>query len=150
MPAGAGQTALAFNKQIIIGEIGSLIVANAAALAASRFSSHPAVISGSAVAGTLVGGTLAWIPTRISDQLAARKFSWRRMAGDIGYFTPAALTLGFLVYEPSLYFTAHFLLGRGGAVEGAVVPAQLIAFALFLGGMNLYREFLRRTGKRTL
>ncbi len=150
MPAGVGQAALAFNKQIVIGEIGSLVVANAAALAASRFTADAASISGFAVAGTLVGGTLAWIPARISDQMAARRFSWRQMAGDIGYFTPAALVLGLLVYEPALYFTARFLLGRGGAVERAVLPAQVLAFALFLAAMNLYREALRRSGKRIL
>jgi hypothetical protein len=150
MAAEVKSSGLAFNKQIILGEIGALVVANLMALAASRFTASAAVVSASAVAGTLIGGTLVWIPTRVSDQIAARRFSWKGMACDIGCFTPAALALGFLVYEPCLYFTAHFLLVRGGRVEEAIVPAQLISFGLFLAGMNLYRTVLRKTGGRSL
>jgi hypothetical protein len=138
------QSTLDFNKEILIGECGALLAANPAAYAVSRFTKNASLISWSAVAGTLVGGALFWLLARIYDKVRQRSFDARILASDIGYFTPAAVLLGFLVYDPSIYFTSHHLLKEGDRVVDSVLVGQLAAFTLFLLCMNVYRLLLLR------
>ena len=68
----------------------------------------------------------------------------------MSYFTPGALVLGFLVYDPAIFFASHHLLVGGGGVGHSVILAQLFAFTLFLAGMNGYRALLLRVGGKRL
>jgi hypothetical protein len=142
-------TALKFNQEIIFGEIGSLGMAYVAAFTAKAFQADKYVISTAMVAGTLLGGTLLWLALRIHHRQEEQRFSVGGLASDISYFTPAALTFGFGVYDPALFFVSHHLLVEGVSVAHTVIMAQIVAFTLFLGCMNLYRAVLLKTkGKR--
>jgi hypothetical protein len=138
------KSTLEFNREILFGECGALLAANPTAQLVSRFTSSPALISGSAVAGTLAGGALFWLGARIYDKTRRESFDRRAIARDIGYFTPAALVLGFVVYDPSIYFVSHHLLGKGDRVLLSVLVGQVVAFSLFLACMNVYRALLLR------
>jgi hypothetical protein len=144
------QSTYHFNREILIGECGALVVAAVTAPVASHYTRNPAVISSSAVAGTLVGGGLSWLAARIYDQVQARTFAARTLAGDLGYFTPAAILFGLGVYDPAIYLIAHALLERGVGVTAAVAAGQVVAFGLFLLCLNLYRLALLRLRGRSL
>jgi hypothetical protein len=133
-----------FNREIILGECGALLAANPTATVVSHFTSNASAISGSAVAGTLLGGALFWLGARVYDNARQKGFDSKALASDIGYFTPAAVALGFLVYDPSIYFTSHHLLKEGDRVVPSVLVGQIVAFSLFLLSMNLYRLLLFR------
>ena len=134
-----------FNREIIFGEFGSLLAAYAAAFTAAHFTRRATIISASVVAGTLIGGTLFWLAARISNQRVHSKWSATVLASDIGFFTPAAIALGFLVYDPAIFFASRSLLIRHSPVAVAVIVAQVIAFSLFLASMNAYRLILAKT-----
>jgi hypothetical protein len=105
----------------------------------SRFTQNAAVISSAAVAGTLIGGGLGWLATRIYDQVRDKTYSVKAMASDVAYFTPAAIILGLCIYDPAIYLVSHHLLVMGTGVRVSVVVGQLVAFVLFLLSLNIYR-----------
>jgi hypothetical protein len=144
------KSTIAFNRELIFGEVGALILVNPVASVTARFTRDAGVISGSAVAGTLAGGALFWLAARIYDTTRDRAFDAKRLAGDIGYFTPAALVFGFGVYDPAIYLISRRLLVDGDRVTPAVFVAQAAAFLLFLACMNLYRLVLLRVKGRQL
>jgi hypothetical protein len=144
------QSTLNFNREILLGECGALIMASPTSLAVSHFTRDPSIISSSAVAGTLVGGALFWLLARIYDKVREKSFNAKAMASDIGYFAPAAVILGFLVYDPSIYFTSRHLLKMGDKVGDSVLAGQLVAFVLFLLFMNVYRLLLLRVRGKSL
>jgi hypothetical protein len=144
------QSTLDFNREILFGECGALLAANPTATVVSHFTRNASVISSSAVAGTLVGGALFWLAARIYDKVKRKRFDAKTLASDIGYFTPAAIILGFLVYDPSIYFTSHHLLREGDRVEYSVIVGQVVAFTLFLGCMNFYRLLLLKVRGKSL
>jgi hypothetical protein len=148
MPATA--STLDFNRELIFGEVGALLCANPVASLVARFTPSPGVISGAAVAGTLAGGGLFWLGARVYDQCRDRTLDRRALAADIAYFTPAALVLGFAVYDPAIYLTSRHLLRAGDRVFPSVLLAQAVAFVLFLGCMNVYRLLLLRVVGRRL
>ena len=139
-----------FNKEIIFGEIGSLLGAYVAALATARLTHRSAVISAMLIPGTLLGGTVFWLVARIAHQHARSNWSLRVLARDVSYFTPAAALLGLLIYDPAIFLSSHFLLERGAGVVLSVAGGQLTAFSLFLASMNVYRLMLAGSGKRYL
>ena len=139
-----------FNRQILLGEIGALLLANVTAPTVSHFTRRAAVISASAVAATLIGGTLGWLTARIRDHVKEKSFTARSMAADISYFTPAALFFGFFVYDPAIYLVSHHLLTHGAGVWVSVIAGQIMAFSLFLLSLNLYRFSLIRFRGRAL
>jgi hypothetical protein len=144
------KTTLDFNREILFGECGALLAANPAAEVASHFSGNPTIISTAAVAGTLVGGALFWLVARIYDKVRQKTFDTRSIASDIGYLTPAAVILGFVVYDPAIYLTSHHLLTSGERVLASVLLGQLVAFSLFLACMNVYRILLIRISGKVL
>jgi hypothetical protein len=144
------KTTLDFNREILFGECGALLAANPAAEVASHFTGNPTVISSAAVGGTLVGGALFWLSARVYDKVRQKSFNTRSIASDIGYFTPAAIILGFVVYDPAIYFISHHLLTSGDRVLSSVLLGQLVAFSLFLACMNVYRILLIRISGKVL
>jgi len=141
---------LDFNKELICGECGALVVANGAAWLVARFTPNPSWISGTAVVGTLAGGSLFWMAARVYDRTRGRSYPRREIASDLGYFTPAAIGLGLTVYDPSLYATSRYLLRQDTGVLWAVTAGQGVAFSLFAAAMNVYRVVLRRCGGKRL
>jgi hypothetical protein len=138
------QSTLNFNKELLVGECGALLLANVTVPTLSHFTPNATVLSSAAVAATLAGGSLSWIAVRIYDQLRAKTFTRKSLAGDLGYFTPAAILFGFGVYDPVIYLLSHFLLLHEIGPWAAVMIAQLLAFLLFLVSLNAYRLSLFR------
>jgi len=139
-----------FNREILIGELGAVFVVNLVAAAAAHYTRNAAVVASSTIVGSKLGGTLFWLSARIYDQVTGRQFRAKTLASDIGYFTPAAIVLGLLLYDPSIYLTAHALLRQGVPVAAAVTAGQVVAFGLFLLGMNLYRLALYQVRGKSL
>jgi hypothetical protein len=138
------QSTLTFNREILLGECGALVLANVTAPVLSRFTRNATVISSAAVAATLIGGALCWLAARVYDQTREEKFRAGKLARDITYFTPAAIVLGFCVYDPAIYLVSHHLMVHGSNPWYSVVIGQVTAFLLFLGSLNLYRLALLR------
>jgi hypothetical protein len=137
-----------FNREMIFGELGAFVGANLAAVLVSHFTRDAAAVSFSAIPGTVIGGSAFWLSARIYDQVTGGRFKPRGLAGDIACFTPAAFVLSVLAYDPAIYLISHELLRRGNPVSASILAGQLVAFALFLLGMNAYRAMLfRATGK---
>ena len=141
---------LDFNKQIVVGEIGSLIGAPLAGTLCSLFTQNPNTISGFTVAGSLIGASLFWLITRILDEKRKKQFSTKKLFGDIAFYTPAAVTLVFLVYQPTLFFLTKTFLNSKMFVTLAVILSQIIAFMLFLVLINIYRIVIKKYFKREL
>lgn len=135
-------TAFNFNKEIIFGEFGALLVANVLATIISRVTVNSSIISASAVVGTLIGGALFWLAMRIYHRHKANILHRKEIQSDIHYFTPAAILGGLFIYDPALYFISNYLLNSEHAVTLSVITGQVIAFLLFLGFMNIYRIIL--------
>lgn len=141
---------LNFNKEIIFGEIGAIIGGILLSFLVSRFNQTPNIISGAAVIGSIIGAAIFWITSRIKDQKAIREYNLRSLSEDIGFFTPAAFLLTLCIYYPVLFFLSKRLLIKNFIVLASVIPAQIIAFLLFLIAINLYRLILIKTIKKEL
>ncbi len=139
-----------FNKEILFGEIGAWFSAPLLAYIVSKFVSSPAAISISAVIGSVIGGAIFWVSTRIYHHKKKSKFKPTKLANDILYFTPIAALLGWTIYNPTVYSLSHYFLNRGDKVIFSVVLSQLIAFIIFLIGINSYRFWLHRISKKRL
>jgi hypothetical protein len=143
-------TAWDFNQEIIFGEMGALLGAYAAGLTSARLSHSSTLISAMLIPGTLAGGTIFWLTARIKHQRRRRNWSLAGLAQDIGYFTPAATLLGFVVYDPLIFLTSRFLLVHRSGIVLSVAGGELVAFSFFLLSMNAYRLLLAKTGRRHL
>ena len=139
-----------FNKEILFGECGAFLGGYAGAFLTAAFTRRPEFISGALVPGTLIGANLFWLAARIHHNRGNQGWSALHLAQDIAYFTPVASALGFLVYEPTIFFASRALLRRGAGIGGSVILAQIAAFALFLGCMNVYRAILLKTARKRL
>jgi hypothetical protein len=144
------QSTFNFNRELLLGEICALVMANVVAPTAAHFSRDARVISTGAVVGTLIGGGLGWLVARIHDQRRAKTYSARAIASDVAYFTPAAIAFGLGVYDPAIYLISHWFLVRGDGVIISVVVGQIVAFGLFAVGLNLYRFALLKLWGKSL
>jgi hypothetical protein len=144
------QSTYHFNREILLGECGALVLANGSAPVVDHFTRNPAAISSAAVAATLIGGGLGWLAARVYDKVKEKTFTAKAIASDIGYFTPAAIILGLAVYDPALYLASHDLLTHGVGDAISVLLGQLAAFSLFLASLNIYRLLLLRFRGKTL
>jgi hypothetical protein len=128
-----------FNKQLLFGEIGALMGTPLFPLITSHVTDDPTIISFSAVAGGLVAGSVFWLVVKVYDERKRGLLSVRYLAGQMAWFSPAAFILGLMVYQPTLFLVSRHLIKSGAWVVLAVVASQILAFALFLVAMNLYR-----------
>jgi hypothetical protein len=144
------KSTIVFNRELLFGECGALMMASPAASIVSHYTTSTRAISFAAVAGTLAGGALFWLAARIYDSTRNRHLDTKVLASDIGYFTPAAIILGFLIYDPSIYLASHHLLVGGDSVMPSVLIGQGIAFLLFVLCMNIYRILLMRICGKSL
>jgi hypothetical protein len=131
-----------FNKQIAIGEIGSLVGAPITGAFVSLLTKKASFISGSAVAGSLFFASLFWLITRMMDEKKKKQLSAKKMIADIAWYTPVAAVVGIFIYQPILYFLSKRLLESHMLVIFAIILAQLTAFLVFLVLINSYRFML--------
>jgi hypothetical protein len=141
---------LDFNKQIILGEIGAAIGAPIGSFIGYLLTSNPSIISGFAVAGSILGGIIFWVTTRILDEKRKKRYSVKNLASDIAYYTPAALLLVIIEYQPILYFLSRKLIQTSIHPVLSTIIAQLSAFAIFLVLINIYRLVLQKYFNKNL
>jgi hypothetical protein len=137
-----------YNKQLVFGEIGALVGMPLFPFITSRLTQDPAIISFSAVVGALVAGSVFWLIVKVYDEKRRGAHSWWHLADQVAWFSPAAFLLSVLVYQPTLFFAARSLIIGGTFVVLAALASQLLAFAIYLVAMNVYRLALHRiTGR---
>lgn len=138
-----------FNKQLLFGEIGALIGIPLFPFIASFVTDEASVLSLLAVVGGLVTGSAFWLVAKIGDEWKQGRRSALRLAGQIAWFSPAAFCIGLMVYQPTLFLVARWLIRSGVTVVFAALASQALAFGLFLAAMNIYRlAVLRFAGER--
>jgi hypothetical protein len=135
---------IAFNKQILMLEIGALIGTPLAPWITAHFTADPTRISLSAVLGGMATGSVFWLIAKLGDEHQTGTNPVRNVAEHIAFFSPAAFVSGLIFYQPPLFFIARHLIANGCRVYLAAFVAQCAAFSLFLLAINSYRVALRR------
>ena len=133
-----------YNKQLLIGEIGALVGTPLFPFLGSYLTDDPGILSFLAVVGGLVAGSAFWLVVKIHDEKKQGSHSLGRLVGQIAWFSPAAFVIGLMVYQPTLFLVARWMIRSGAVVVVAVLASQALAFALFLAAMNLYRLVVQR------
>ncbi|VVB83954.1 Uncharacterised protein [uncultured archaeon] len=139
-----------FNKELLFGELGSLIGIQLVVFLSWLFHFNRSIIPHLVVAGALVSGTLCWLLARIYDKSRKEKYSGKSFFNDMKYFVPASVFLTYAFYYPSLYFISKYFIAHYRFLESAAVFSEIIAFSLFMLGINLYRYILIKKFKKTL
>ena len=133
-----------FNKEILFGELGSILGSPLISYLASQFTSNIKIISFFAVIGAIIGASVFWLSMRVIDKKKQYEKSIANLGKDILYFTPAAFLLTLLIYYPTLYFLSYNFLNSQNKILLSVIFAQLLAFTFFLIMINIYRYFLAK------
>lgn len=139
-----------FNKEILIGEIGALAGTQGFGHFASKIFSSSAVISAFVVLGAIIGASLFWFLARLYHRKIQRKETNKTVAKEISYFAPASAFLAIFVYYPTLFFVTKYFLKHHDAVSHSAIISQVIAFVMFLIGINVYRYILIKLKKIVL
>ena len=139
-----------FNLQIIYGEIGSFFGIQISSLIGKIFTSNSDLLSWIFILGSIIGGSSAFLITRINYEKKQNKFSYKKLIKDISYYTPVASIIGLFVYYPILKLTSLFLLNKGFFISVSALLSQVVAFLFSLLALNIYRELLRRKIGREL
>jgi hypothetical protein len=140
---------LNFNKEILFGEIGALIGIQLINLVPNAYL-PPKLIPFLAVLGAIFGGSLFWLWARVYYKSKEGEYSKMKFFRDIEYFAPASTFFTFAFYYPSLFFATKYFLAHHRQIEFSIIASQIIAFALFLAGINIYRYILKKVFKKNL
>ena len=101
---------LNFNKEILLGEVGSLIGIQIVRFISIHFFFYPRLIPHLSVLGGMIGGSLSWLLARVYYKSKEGEYSEKKFFKDIEYFTPASTFFTVIFYYPVLFFaTKHFL-----------------------------------------
>jgi len=139
-----------FNKEILFGELGTLIGIQFVNLFSSFFYFPVKLIPHLVVLGAIVGGSLFWLLARIYDRSRKEKYSEKKFLYDVKYFTPASAFFTFAFYYPTLFFATRYFLAHHRQLEFSTIISQIIAFGLFLIGINFYRYVLIKVFKKEI
>jgi hypothetical protein len=139
-----------FNKEIIFGELGSLIGIQMASLLSIHFPRYPNLIPHFIVLGSMVMGSLFWILARIYYKSKQEKYSKNKFIFDMKYFTPASAVFTLLFYYPTLFFATKYLIEHHKAIEFSAILSQILAFLIFLLAINIYRYALLKIFNKKL
>jgi hypothetical protein len=142
--------AIDFNKEILFGELGAVVGTQSFGYAASKLTPSVNVISYSVVIGAIIVASLFWFLMRIYDRKIRRSYSDKKIIEDIAYFTPASAALTILFYYPTLFLITKHLLENSTKVYYSAILAQIIAFSIFIVGINIYRKILIKYYGKTL
>lgn len=131
-----------FNKEILFGEIGALVGVQLFSYIFLRLDYSINLLSYIVVIGAIIGASLFWLIMRIYDKTRKDKYPEKNIINDISYYAPAAFILTSLFYYPTLFFATKYFLEHNRMVEYSAIISQIIAFVLFLIGINIYRYIL--------
>jgi hypothetical protein len=138
-----------FNKEILFGELGTLMGIQFVNLLASSFSFPINLIPHFVVLGAIIGGSLFWLLARVYYRSKEEKYSEKKFFNDVKYFLPASTFFTFAFYYPVLFFaTKHFL--EHHELEFSTILAQVIAFCAFIIGINIYRYIILKVEGKNL
>ncbi len=141
------QSAVNFNKELLLAEAGAILGAPIAGLILSHLTTSVNKISSFAVLGAILGSTLFWVLVRIHDK-RKNGYSPLKFAEDIAYFTPVAFVISLLTYYPAIFIISKHMLLSNFRPVFSVLCSQMIAFLIFLLAMNIYRyALLKLIGK---
>jgi uncharacterized membrane protein YeaQ/YmgE (transglycosylase-associated protein family) len=139
-----------FNKEILFGEIGAIVGIQVVSYTSLKVNYSVNLLSYMIVIGAIVGASLFWFLMRLYDKTRKNKYPEKKIISDISYYAPAAAVLTSLFYYPTLFFATKYFLEHNRIVEYSATVSQIIAFCLFLIGINIYRYILRKYYKKTL
>lgn len=139
-----------FNKEILFGEIGAIVGIQIVDYIFSKMNYPANLFSYIIVMGAIVGASLFWFIMRIYDKTRKDKYPEKKIIEDISYYAPAAFILTSIFYYPTLFFATKYFLEHNRRVELSSTFAQIIAFGLFLLGINIYRYILNKYYHKTL
>lgn len=139
-----------FNKELLIGEVGTLMGIQFINFLSSIFSFPIKLIPHFVVLGAIIGGSLFWLAARIYDKSKQGKYSEKKFLYDIKYFTPVSAFFTFAFYYPALFFSTRYFLTHHRQLEFSTIISQIIAFGLFMIGINLYRFLFLKVFKKDL
>jgi uncharacterized membrane protein YeaQ/YmgE (transglycosylase-associated protein family) len=133
-----------FNKEILFGEVGAIAGIQIVSFTSSRVDYSVNLLSYMIVIGAIVGASLFWFLMRLYDKTRKNKYSEEKIIEDITCYAPAAFVLTSLFYYPTLFFATKYFLEHNRMVEYSATISQIIAFGLFLIGINIYRYIINK------
>lgn len=133
-----------FNKEILFGEFGAIVGIQTVSFISSRVNYSVNLLSYMVVIGAIVGASLFWFLMRLYDKTRKTKYPEKNIIEDIEYYAPAAFVLTSIFYYPTLFFATKYFLEHNRMVEYSATISQIIAFGLFLIGINIYRYVLNK------
>jgi hypothetical protein len=139
-----------FNREILFGEVGSLLGIQFASILSIHFPRHPNLIPHFIVLGAMVMGSLFWLLARIYYKSKREKYSENKFIYDMKYFTPASAVFTLLFYYPTLFFATKYLIEHNKPIEFSAILSQVLAFAAFLTAINIYRYVLLKVFDKKL
>ncbi len=138
---------LSFNKEIILGQVGSFIGAQIAASLTYVNSSSPESSSLFVVLGSLVASCLFWALTRIYDN-RRKRYSSKKFLRDVERIAPAAALSGIVVGYPVMYFLFDALVTSSVQANIAALIAQIISGLAYLVVLDAYMELSHSFSRR--
>jgi hypothetical protein len=141
---------LNFNKEILLGEVGTLVGIQLVNLCSSIFLFPIKIIPYLVVLGAIIFGSLFWTLARIYDNSKKEGNSHKKFLSDVKYFTPASAFFTIAFYYPTLFFATKYFLEHHHQIRFSTIISQIIAFGLFLIGVNFYRFILIKVFKKQL
>jgi uncharacterized membrane protein YeaQ/YmgE (transglycosylase-associated protein family) len=139
-----------FNKEILFGEIGAIVGIQAVDYIFNKMNYSTNMLSYMIVMGAILGASLFWFLMRLYDKTRGHKYTEGKIVSDISYYAPAAFILTSLFYYPTLFFATKYFLEHHRRVQFSSTTAQIIAFGLFLIGINIYRYILNKYYRKEL
>jgi hypothetical protein len=133
-----------FNKEIIIGEIGALLGASLFGFLGSLISRSPNFIPIATVIGSIFGGCISWLAARIYYEKKNKRFSAKKFAKDVSFYTPVAFLISVLIAYPTVILVTHSLFIKDNIPSLSSFIGELSGFIVFLTLINLYRYILSR------
>jgi hypothetical protein len=139
-----------FNKEILFGEVGSLVGIQLASFLAIHFPRYQSWTPHFIVFGAMIIGSLFWILARVYYKSREEKYSEKKFFNDVKYFTPASVLFSLFFYYPTLFFAVKYFLEHNKPVEFSAILSQGIAFLIFLVSINIYRYLLFKVFNKKL
>ena len=141
---------VSFNKEILFGELGTLLGVQFVNILTSALSLPITFIPHLVVLGAIIGGSLFWLLARVYYKSKEENYSKNKLFEDMKYFTPAATFFTFAFYYPVLFFATKYFLEHHRKLEFSTIISQLIAFCAFIIGINIYRYILLKVKGKDL
>jgi len=147
---GITKETINFNKEILFGEIGAIVGIQIFSHIFYKLELSANIISYLVVVGAIVGASLFWFIMRLYDKTRKNIYSEKNIVEDISYIVPASFILTIIFYYPTLFFMTKYLIEHNKLIDYIATVPQIVAFALYLIAINIYRKVLMKYYNKTL